>query len=62
MRILASILTTSSYKYLLKTTAVLDQDTFSKEVIKVHASKAAVLLVVVKKQERGGGGGGKVKF
>jgi hypothetical protein len=34
-----------------------DQETFSKEVIKVHASKAAELLVVVKKQE-----GGKVKF
>ena len=46
--------------YILNTDDV-DQDTFSKEVIKVHASKAAVLLVVVKKQERGGGGG-KVKF
>jgi len=46
--------------YILNPDDDVDQDTFSKEVVKVHASKAAELLVVVvvvKKQ-----GGGKVKF
>ena len=43
--------------YILNTDDDVDQDTFSKEVVKVHASKASELLVVVKKQ-----GGGKVKF